>query len=221
MILITPPQLKLICPTISIERAKVLADLMNEICPRYGMDTRDEFKEFLANVAQESGEFSHKTENMNYRADRLAAVWPHRYSVTKKPPYIPNARAKALHLKPVEIANDVYGGRMGNIQLMDGYYFRGGGFIGLTGREVYTLYQKFVNQRDKTRLTVDQVANLVRTEDRWALDSACWFFSVLKSLNDEAERDEWLKIVKSINGGYIGLADRNRYMDRVNKVLPE
>lgn len=215
MILITPPQLKLICPTISIERAKVLADLMNEICPRYGMDTRDEFKEFLANVAQESGEFSHKTENMNYRADRLAAVWPHRYSVTKKPPYIPNARAKALHLKPVEVANDVYGGRMGNDQPGDGYRFRGGGFIGLTGKDVYSKYAAHI------RKSVAEAADLVRSSDRYALDSACWFFSVLKGLNDEAERDEWLKIVKSINGGYIGLSDRNRYMDRVNKILPE
>lgn len=213
--LITPSQLKLICPTISIERAKVLADLMNEICPRYGMDTRDEFKEFLANVAQESGEFSHKTENMNYRADRLAAVWPHRYSVTKKPPYIPNSRAKALHLKPVEIANDVYGGRMGNDQSGDGYRFRGGGFIGLTGRDTYTRYAKHIGK------PVAETADLVRSTDKYAMDSAVWFFSVLKGLNDEAERDEWLKIVKSINGGYIGLADRNRYMERVNKVLPE
>jgi len=231
IILITPEQLKLICPTISIGRAKELADLLNLICEKYGMDTRDEFKEFLANVAQESGEFNHKTENMNYTAERMAQVWPARYGTAiwgkddkGKPKiigYKPNAKALSLHRKPVEIANDVYGGRMGNTQPMDGHNFRGGGFIGLTGREVYTLYQKFVNQRDNTNLTIEQVANLVRTEDRWALDSAAWFFSVLKGLNDEAERDEWLKIVKSINGGYIGLADRNRYLARVNQVLPE
>lgn len=225
IILITPEQLKLICPTLSIGRAKELAELLNEICPKYGIDTRDEFKEFLANVAQESGEFNHKTENMNYTAERMAQVWPARYGTAiwgkddkGKPKiigYKPNAKALSLHRKPVEIANDVYGGRMGNTQPMDGHNFRGGGFIGLTGREVYTRYAAYIGK------PVEETANLVRTTDYYALDSAAWFFSVLKGLNDEAERDEWLKIVKSINGGYIGLSDRNRYLARVNQVLPE
>lgn len=213
--LITGPQLKLIAPTLSIDRATVLADLLNEICPKYGMDTRDEFKEFLANVVQESGEFNHKTENMNYRAERLAAVWPHRFSKTSKPPYIPNDLAKSLHQKPVEIANLVYGGRMGNTLQGEGWRYRGGGFIGLTGKEVYSKYAAHIGK------TVGETADLVRSSDRYALDSAAWFFSVLKGLNDEAARDEWLKIVKSINGGYIGLSDRNRYLARVNQVLPE
>lgn len=215
MTLITPTQLKLIAPTLSMDRATVLADLLNEICPKYGMDTLDEFKEFLANVVQESGEFSAKTENMNYRAERLAVVWPARFSKTSKPPYIPNDLAKSLHQKPVEIANVVYGGRMGNTQQGEGWRYRGGGFIGLTGKEVYSKYAAHIGK------TVGEAADLVRSTDRYALDSAAWFFSVLKGLNDEAQRDEWLKIVKSINGGYIGLADRNRYMEKVNKILPE
>lgn len=213
--LITPEQLKLIAPSLSFERAKIIAGLLNEICPKYGMDTRDEFKEFLANIVQESGEFSHKTENMNYSAERMAQVWPSRYSKTSKPPYIPNERAFRLQRRAVDLANDVYGGRMGNNQPGDGHRFRGGGFIGLTGREVYTKYAAHIGK------PVGETADLVRGTDQYAIDSACWFFSVLKGLNDEAQRDEWLKIVKSINGGTIGLADRNRYMARVNQVLPE
>lgn len=230
MILITPEQLKLIAPSLSLERSRIIAGLLNEICPKYGMDTRDEFKEFLANIVQESGEFSHKTENMNYRAERLCQVWPHRFGIPVYEPdpnypddrkkdklkgYIPNALAKSLHQKPVEIANNVYGGRMGNDRQGDGWRFRGGGFIGLTGKEVYTKYAAHIGK------PVGETADLVRGTDQYAIDSACWFFSVLKGLNDEAERDEWLKIVRSINGGTIGLADRNRYMARVNQVLPE
>ena len=205
MRLITKEQLKQIAPTLSDERAAYMADLLNEICPNYGIDTLDKFHEFLANVVQESGEFSHKVENMNYSANRLFAVWPSRFKNLFE--------AQKYARKPVELSNFVYGGRMGNNQPNDGWDFRGGGFIGLTGREVYTKYGNYI---DKDPFLS---AQLVRSEDYYALDSAAWFFSVLKGLNDEAERDEWRKVVKSINGGFIGMDVRAKYYERVKQVL--
>jgi len=203
--LITPEQLRQIEPRLTPTRAKEMADLLNEICPKYGISTIDVFEEFLANVMQESGAFSHKVENMNYSALRITEVWPSRFKTL--------AEAKPYARNPQLLANKVYGGRMGNDTKNDGWIFRGGGFIGLTGREVYTLYAKYIGK------PVEETAELVRTTDRFALDSACWFFSTLKGLNDEAERDEFLKIVKSINGGYIGLKDRQKYYDKVKQVL--
>jgi len=203
--LITSEQLRQIEPRLTPTRAKEMADLLNEICPKYGINTIDIFEEFLANVMQESGYFSHKVENMNYSAERIVQVWPSRFkTISEAKPYARN---------PQLLANKVYGGRMGNNTQNDGWIFRGGGFIGLTGREVYTLYSKYINQ------PLEQTAELVRTTDRYALDSACWFFAKLKGLIDEAENDEFKKIVKSINGGYIGLADRQRYYDKVKQVL--
>jgi len=208
--LITAEQLKKVATTLSKERAKVMADLLNEICQKYGIDTKDEFHEFAANVIQESGEFSHKSENMNYSAQRMAEVWPGTFSLTKKPPYKPNQLALSLHKKPKELANYKYGSLYGNKKgTDDGWNYRGAGFIGLTFKDTF---QKYANHIGKS---VEETANLVRTTDYYALDSAAWFFSVLKGLNDEAERDEWLKIVKSINGGYIGLNDRNKYYERL------
>lgn len=204
--LITKEQLRRIATTLSSERAVYMADLLNEICPKYGIDTLDEFHEFLANVVQESGEFAHKTENMRYTsAQRLIKVWPGRFKTL--------ADTAGLVNNPEALANNVYGGRMGNSAPGDGWLFRGGGFIGLTGREVYTKYAKHIG------MSVDVTAVLVRTTDRYALDSAAWFFSVLKGLNDEAERDEWKKIVKSINGGFIGMDVRTKYYERVKQVL--
>jgi putative chitinase len=205
--LITKEQLKQIATTLSDERAAYMADLLNEICPKYGIDTLDKFHEFLANVVQESGEFSHKVENMNYSANRLLAVWPSRFKNLFE--------AQKYARKPVELSNFVYGGRMGNNQPNDGWDFRGGGFIGLTGREVYTKYGNYIG-KDPV-----EAANLVRTEDYYALDSAAWFFSVLKGLNDEAERDEWRKVVKSINGGFIGMDVRTKYYERIKKIIPD
>lgn len=205
MTLILPEQLHKIEPRLNFERCKEMAALLNEICPKYGIDTKDIFEEFLANVMQESGAFSHKVENMNYSAERIVQVWPARFKTV--------AEARPYSRNPQLLANKVYGGRMGNDTKNDGWIFRGGGFIGLTGREVYTLYAKYIGK------PVEETAELVRTTDRFALDSACWFFSTLKGLNDEAERDEFLKIVKSINGGYIGLKDRQKYYDKVKQVL--
>ena len=203
--LITAEQLRQIEPQLTPARAKEMADLLNEICPKYSINTIDIFEEFLANVMQESGYFSHKVENMNYSAERIMQVWPSRFKTI--------AEAKPYARNPQLLANKVYGGRMGNTNPNDGWLFRGGGFIGLTGREVYTLYSRYINQ------PLEQTAELVRTTDRYALDSACWFFAKLKGLIDEAEKDEFKKIVKSINGGYIGLADRQRYYDKVKQVL--
>jgi len=67
-----------------------------------------------------------KRENMNYRAARIKQVWPSRPEAVK------------FAGKPVELANSVYGGRLGNRPgTNDGWDFRGGGIDQLTGRGNY------------------------------------------------------------------------------------
>ena len=116
--LITPEQLRQIATTIKSERAVIMAGLLNKICPKYGIDTKGEFHEFLGQLLHESGEFRAKTENMNYSAQRLRMVWPKRF------PSVEFALKYAF--KPVELANFTYGGRMGNNRQGDGWRFRGG-----------------------------------------------------------------------------------------------
>lgn len=203
--LITPDQLNKVTDSLSPVRCNVLSDLLNAAYDRYGVTSFDQFDEFLANLLQESGECQHKTENMNYRAETLMKVWPSRFPTM--------AIANQYARQPEKLANFVYGNRMGNNQPGDGWRFRGGGFIGLTGREVYTKYAAYLGKE------VGETADLVRTEDYYALDSAFWFFYVLKGLKDEAERDDFIGIVKSINGGTIGLKDRQFYYNRI-KALP-
>lgn len=65
-------------------------------------------------------------ENMYYRAPRIKQVWPTRPEAVK------------FAGKPVELANCVYGGRIGNRPgTDDGWVYRGGGVDQLTGRENY------------------------------------------------------------------------------------
>jgi putative chitinase len=207
--LITPEQLDTVTTTLTKDRCAELAGLLNAACDRYGVKAFDEFDEFLANLLQESLECNHKTENMNYQAQTLANTFPSRYSKTKTKPYIPNDKAVSLAHRPEQLANDVYGGRMGNNQPGDGWRFRGGGYIGLTGRETYGKYAAYIGKE------IGEAADLVRSQDYYALDSAFWFFYVLKGLKDESIRDEFIGIVKSINGGTIGLKDRQFYYERI------
>lgn len=204
--LITPEQLRKVATTLSPVRAEEMADLLNEQGAKYGITDKDVFHEFAANVIQESGEFAHKRENMSYSAKRMMQVWPSRFpTLASAQPYAHN---------PEKLSNLVYGGRMGNTKPGDGWAFRGGGFIGLTGREVYTKYAKYGGYQ-----SVEACAEDVRNSDAVALDSAYWFFCVLKDLENKAQADDFIGIVKSINGGTIGLATRQHYYDLCKKYI--
>jgi len=204
--LITPEQLKTVATSMSTATSIEMAELFNDLAVKYGVTSKDVFHEFCANVLQESLEMQHKAENMNYRAETLMKVWPKRFPTM--------AIAAQFAHNPMKLANSVYGYRMGNNQPNDGYNFRGGGYIGLTGREVYTKYAKYAGYK-----TVEGCAEDVRNSNRAALDSAYWFFCVLKDLEDEAEKDDFIGIVKSINGGTIGLKDRLFYYERLKPFM--
>lgn len=205
MSLITGEQLRQIAKTLTPQRAEQMAGLINEICPKYGIDRVGRLHEFLAQVLHESGEFSAKTENMNYTAARICAVWPSRFKTV--------AAAAPFARNPVALANEVYGGRMGNNRQGEGWRYRGGGFIGLTGKSVYTEYAGYIGK------PVGEAADLVRSTDRYALDSACWFFAIRKKLLDEADADLQDKITYHVNGGYIGKKSRDEYYEAAKRVL--
>ncbi|MEX6689235.1 hypothetical protein QTN47_17125 [Danxiaibacter flavus] len=204
--LITGEILNKICAQISAARASQIADVINQVFPTYGMTDPRVMQAAIAQIAHESGEFSIKSENMNYTTpERIMAVWPSRFkTVADAKPYIKNAQA---------LANRVYGGRMGNNQPNDGYSFRGGGFMQLTGRESYEKYARYKG------LSVEQIHEQIKTSDFFAMDSACWEFSIDKALIDEAMTGNFLTITKRINGGLIGWNERQKYFDRAKQFI--
>lgn len=162
---------------------------------------------FLANILHESGNFTIKSENMNYKTpSRLVEIWPSRFNSTNAPQYINN---------PSKLANLVYSGRMGNTQPNDGFNFRGGGFAQITGRDSYTAYTLFLNRRDFTKRTIAEVAKLVMTDNYWAMDSAFWFFIHFKKLVGVTD---FLTVVRRWNGGLIGIEDRKKQLSFIQSV---
>jgi len=179
-------------------------------CDRFEINTDKRIAAFLAQTAHESGGYTMLEENLNYSDVTMATVWPNRFAEMgpdKKPikeggKNKPNKFALALHRKPEMIANVVYSNRMGNgtIESGEGWAYRGRGLKQLTGKDNYTRCSK--------GLGVDLVAQpeLLLTP-QYASLSAGWFWSANK-LGDYADRDDFVGMTKKINGGTIGLADR-------------
>ena len=135
--------------------------------------------EFLGQMVVESKNFTSVVENMGYSAKRMAEVWPGRYATpatTKLPARerLPNAKAVALAKAGAQaIANDVYGGRMGNTAPNDGWLFRGQGYKQLTGKDNVRRYSLGTYGDDRV---VRDPSMLQRLPD--AVNSGAWYWKV-------------------------------------------
>jgi putative chitinase len=223
MINITGEILRKICPKVPEAKAKLLSDLFNQICPKYGIDTNDIFHEFIANVAHESGEFEVMTESLNYKVEALKNKFGrHRISIAdcEKLGRIDGVQ-KAQQIK---IGNTIYGGKwglkeLGNTLPTDGFDLRGGGYMQITGRHNYQKFTDWYNKLNNTKYTLQEIAVLIRTNELVSIHAACWLFAIEKKLIDEADADLITATRKSINGGVNGLEDTKRIYELAKKFI--
>ena len=183
-----------------------------EVMPKYGINTERRAAHFISQCAHESGEFRIMEENLNYSEKALNAVFGRYFGAA------PKRNAAEYARNPEKIANYVYmdefrskGGQMGNVNEGDGYRFRGRGLKQLTGRNNYTNFGKSVG------MTAEEAAEYVATP-KGAVESACWFWDTNK-LNTIADTDDVVKMTKKINGGNIGLADRQARYKKAMEVF--
>lgn len=189
---------------------------------RFGINTPRQVAAFLAQTAHESGGYTALTENLNYSADTMAVVWPKRFAELgadgkpKKTPQgknIPNKFALALHRKPEALANVVYASRMGNgpIESQEGWRYRGRGLKQLTGKDNYT-------QCGQTLKTDFLINPDLLTTPQYASLSAAWFWATNRC-GPLADASDFAGLTKKINGGTIGLDDRERRYKNVLKAM--
>jgi putative chitinase len=160
---------------------------------------------FLAQTGHESGGFTAIKENLNYSAKGLMGIF-------KK--YFPTEElAKQYERKPEKIANRVYGNRMGNGDEAsgDGYKFCGRGLIQLTGRNNYTKLAQDLG------ISLDETILYLETPNG-AVSSAGWFWDN-NNLNQYCDSGDFVTLTKRINGGTIGLADRQHHFDEAMHYL--
>lgn len=161
---------------------------------------------FVAQVMHESGALTIQFENLNYSPERLPKVWPSRF-LPKGP------------LNPIEfaynqekLANEVYGGRMGNSNPGDGFLYRGRGLLQLTGKDSYSEATNILRESDSNAPDFTEVPDAV-IDMQWCLRVAASEWSS-KGCNEAADQDLINTVTKRINGGLIGLAERIEWMKR-------
>lgn len=173
----------------------------------FGITAINDQAMFIAQLGHESAGFTSLVENFNYSVDGLKKTFGKRLT-----PYqcemLGRVDGKQTAHQP-QIANLVYGGRMGNIAEGDGWKYRGRGLLQITGRENYT--------KCGTALKLDLVSTPELLEqERHAARSAAWFFALRGCL---LYSGDIVRVTQIINGGQNGLADRQERFSRAKAAL--
>lgn len=187
------------------DNAPEIVSKLNEVFEKYQINTKLRVCHFIAQLCNESGCFTVRTENLNYSASRLRKIFP-KYFPT-------NALAMKYAGKPQLIANRVYANRIGNGNEAsgDGWKYRGRGYIQLTGRANYEWISKdldydFINKPD----------DLIKIS--CSVYSAAAFWSK-RNCNKYADLDDIKGVTKLVNGGYIGLDQREAYLKKCKVIF--
>lgn len=159
----------------------------------------------LGQCAYESRRFASVEENLSYTAARIVEVWPTRFKTA--------ADAMRYARRPEQLAEAVYGGRMGNYMEGMGWRYRGRGYIQLTGRGSYAAAGEAIgiDLEGKPELAAEPA-------HAWRI--AAWFFATRKyrgvtpfgwcdKMHVSGGTSSYDRsITLAINGGTHGLSDR-------------
>lgn len=178
---------------------------------QYEINTPNRIAGFMAQCAHESLDFTRLEENLNYSEKALNSVFGRYFGKGKRD-------AAEYARNPEAIANYVYQdeyrskrGALGNTEPGDGWLFRGRGIKQLTGRNNYAAFGATVG------MSAEEAAEYVATP-KGAMESACWFWSTNR-LDRHADKGDNVALTKAINGGTIGLDDRNRRWEEALAIL--
>lgn len=161
----------------------------------------EDIQYFLGQILHESALLEKLEENLNYSAERLMAVWPHRF------PKLADALPFAHN--PEALANWVYGGRMGNDQPGDGWLYRGRSPIGVTGKDAYIRLgalcgQDFVSVPD------------LLCQPHYSLEACIHWW---EDRIPDSMLGDTVKVSRRVNGGDIGLTEREKLTDEAGRAL--
>jgi putative chitinase len=163
-----------------------------------GIVTKPRMAHFLAQIATETRGLQALEESLYYKtAARLMEVWPTRFkTAVSAQPYVKNPQA---------LANHVYGGRLGNDRVNDGWLYRGGGLIQTTGKSNYA-DAGYADRPDDLRSMPG------------ALDSALVYW-MGRGLNALADKGDITAVRRRVNGGTHGLDECRVFFKRASQAL--
>jgi len=201
-----------VCPGIAL-----FYDDLVYAAAQHGIDSPLEQAHWLGQMAVESAGFAQIVEGFSYSEERLAVIFPRQF---------PTADIRRAYARrPAPTANRAYGSEykkdLGNGPEAsgDGYRFRGGGLIQLTGRYNYTKYSKALYGDNRLVDNPDMIRNKKSPQSRRdaAITSALfWKFVGAKGL---ALSDNAKGVTKLINGGFNHLNERVTWTERFKTAL--
>ncbi|HBX1083198.1 TPA: glycoside hydrolase family 19 protein [Salmonella enterica] len=162
---------------------------------------------FIAQVGHESAGFTSLVESFNYSVDGLKKTFGKRLT-----PYqcemLGRVDGKQVAHQP-QIANLVYGGRMGNKDAGDGWKYRGRGLIQITGLHNYRICG--------AALKLDLVTSPELLEQELqAARSAAWFYTSKGCMIYGADIN---RVTRIINGDLNGIEDRKVRYNKARAAL--
>jgi len=162
-----------------------------------GITDLNERAMFMAQMSHESSGFTRLTENLNYKPARLMTIFPSKFSSLEDAQAVVGGGQAA-------IAERIYGNRknLGNVHPGDGFRYRGRGIIQLTGRSNYLQAGQAIGV--DLEASPDKAAEL-----DVAVKAALWFWKS-RNIATPAQLGDVEKVTRLINGGTIGLADRQK-----------
>lgn len=153
---------------------------------------------FMAQCSEECNAGTEIVESLTYtHVQRIMAVWPSRFpTFATAYPYVDQPRL---------LADKVYNGRMGNrIGTDDGWNYRGRGLLQLTGRESYEKIGESLG------LDLIDEPDLAASPEHCLAIAAAEFVSL--GCLPACDEDDVKTVTHRVNGGYIGLADREAWL---------
>lgn len=180
--------------------------------------TRPRLSVAFSQVEHETNGFTIKdlTENINYRAEGAAKIWPKRFPPVRNgvgDPATVRAKYGTAPGWQLKMFDDVYGNRMGNRPgTHDGSDFIGHGGPQWTGRDGHEALARHLKNLvpGLGELTAEQaIAYAIDHKMQPEVLATFWMW---KNLNPVVDAGGLKAATKPWNGGYIGMADREARM---------
>lgn len=183
--MITPGQLHSVFP--SCQNPGTWCRTFDQIVDEFDLRRPQRLTMWLAQCGHESASFNVLRERMSYRTPAaIRDVWPSRFPTDESAvPYV---------LNPNGLANFAYAGRNGNgdVASGDGFRFRGGGLIQLTGRGNY--------REGGEHLGLDLETRPMQIESQLVAARTAAFFWVREDLNVAADAGDFDRTTFKVNG---------------------
>ncbi len=200
-----------------------LVDALAEQLPSSAIDSDFVIASFCAQLQQECLGLTKFEESLYYTTpERLVNIWPYRFAIPDIHGILPSGKRNAYEFvrQPEKLANYIYDDanrgekyKLGNTSVGDGWKYRGMGPPQVTGKNNYLSCGNAIG------LDLVKQPELLKTPGP-GISSAIWFWHAhgLDKFDDDMDVRAETRI---LNGGEIGLKERQDAFDRFLKILQE